>query len=101
MAMEDKPLEDVAPINGLIAKYDFRSSHSGKVTREQAGAMAEKLGAMRLHLCMGSMLLEGDIDFSEAFLANLGDFGRWKQSLAADFQLAVYQPLRQLPFPPP
>jgi hypothetical protein len=70
MALEDKPLEDVAAINGLIEKYNFRSSHPSKITRAQASAVAEKLGAMRLHLSVGSGLLQEDIELSQAFLEN-------------------------------
>jgi hypothetical protein len=70
MAIEDKPLEDVAAINGLLGKYNSLSSHGSKITKAQASALAEKLGAMRLHLSVGSGLLQGDIELSEAFLAN-------------------------------
>lgn len=70
MALEDKPVEDVAAINGLIAKYNIHSSQSGKITREQASALAEKLGAMQMHLSVGSGLLEEDIEQSQAFLEN-------------------------------
>jgi len=70
MAMEDKPAEDVAAINGLIAKYNFRSSHSSRITKAQASAVAEKLGAMQMHLSLGKGVLEEDIEFSEAFLTN-------------------------------
>jgi uncharacterized membrane protein YccC len=70
MALEDKPFEDVAAINGLLAKYNSRSSHGSKITREQASALAEKLGAMQMHLSVGSGLLQEDIELSQAFLEN-------------------------------
>jgi hypothetical protein len=70
MALEDKPAEDAATIMGLIEKFRFHRSRSSKLTREQAGAMAEKLGVMRSHLSLGRSLLEEDIKFSDAFLAN-------------------------------
>ena len=70
MGLEDKPVEDVAAIMGLVQKYNFRSSQSSKITREQASAVAEKLGAMQMHLSMGKTLLEEDIELSDAFLAN-------------------------------
>jgi hypothetical protein len=70
MALEDKPLEDVAAINGLIAKYHFDSRQSVRIARAQASALAEKLDLMRLRLSMGSTLLEADIEHREAFLKN-------------------------------
>jgi len=70
IAMEDKPAEDVAAINGLIAKYNFHSSRSSRITREQASAVAEKLGAMQMHLSLGKGVLEEDIEQSQAFLEN-------------------------------
>jgi hypothetical protein len=70
MAYEDKPLEDVAGIIGLLAKYNFDSSHSSKVNVEQASALAERFGQMRLHLANGSTLLEMCIETSDAFLQN-------------------------------
>jgi hypothetical protein len=70
MALEDKPLEDVAAINGLIAKIHFDSKQSARITRAQASALAEKLDLMRLRLSMGSTLLEADIEHREAFLKN-------------------------------
>jgi hypothetical protein len=70
IAMEDKPAENVAAINGLIAKYNFHSSRSSRITREQASAVAEKLGAMQMHLSLGKGVLEEDIEQSQAFLEN-------------------------------
>ena len=75
-AMEDKPMEDVAAILGLIKKFNFDKA-SGKITAEQAGAVAEKLGQMRVHLATGDALLRVDIEHSAAFLENRhpnGDF---------------------------
>jgi hypothetical protein len=69
-AMEDKPMEDVATIFGLIEKFNFHSSHSGKITGAQASALAEKFGQMRLHLASGDNLLRVDIENSAAFLEN-------------------------------
>jgi hypothetical protein len=69
-AMEDKPLEDVAAILGLIAKFNFHSSHSSKITGAQASELAEKFGQMRMHLATGDTLLEMDIEQGEAFLQN-------------------------------
>ncbi len=68
-AMEDKPMEDVAVILGLIKKFNF-DAKSSKITAEQAGALAEKFGQMRLHLATGDTLLRIDIENSAAFLEN-------------------------------
>jgi hypothetical protein len=76
-AMEDKPLEDVATILGMIEKYDFHSGSSSKITAEQASALAEKFEQMRVHLATGDTLLRIDIEHSAAFLENRhpnGDF---------------------------
>lgn len=70
MAFEDKPSEDVVAIVGLINKYRFHSSPSSKLTAEQAGAIAEKLGEMRMHLADGATLLDMSTEISEAFLQN-------------------------------
>jgi hypothetical protein len=67
--MEDKPLEDVAVILGLIEKFNFHSAGT-KITAEQAGALAEKFGQMRMHLATGDTLLRIDIEHSAAFLEN-------------------------------
>jgi hypothetical protein len=68
-AMEDKPLEDVATILGMIEKFNFHSA-SSKITAEQAGALAEKFGQMMVHLATADTLLRIDIENSAAFLEN-------------------------------
>jgi hypothetical protein len=70
LAYQDKPAEDVVGIVGLIDKFRFRASGSHRITAEQASALAEKFGQMRIHLAAGSSLLEMCIDTSEAFLEN-------------------------------
>ena len=70
LALEDKPAEDVTGIIGLITKYNFRSSHSRKITEAQASALAERLGQMRLHLMTGDLLLQVSIEASESFMEN-------------------------------
>jgi hypothetical protein len=70
LAFEDKPAEDVAGILGLIAKYSIHSSQSSKITRDQASALAERFGQMQLHLLTGGVLLQREIEASEAFLLN-------------------------------
>jgi hypothetical protein len=68
LAMQDKPMEDVAAINGLIARYHWRDS--GKITAEQASAVAEKLGQMKLHLSAGNSIFYVCIEQDQAFLEN-------------------------------
>jgi hypothetical protein len=63
LAFQDKPLEDVAGIMGLIAKY-----RQLKMTREQASNLAEKLGQMELHLSYGDTLLQAAVENGQAFL---------------------------------
>jgi hypothetical protein len=66
LAMEDKPADDVAAISGLIDK--FHLSQSSKVTKEQAGALAELFGQMRWHLAVGDGLIADSIEQDQAFL---------------------------------
>ncbi len=68
LAMEDKPLDDAAAIQGLLSKFHWRGPR--KITEEQASAMAEKLGQMRMHLLAGDLLMQAAIEKSSAFLEN-------------------------------
>ncbi len=68
LAAEDKPLEDVAGMVGLLHKFHWEKS--SKITREQASDMAERLGRMDLHLTNGDTLLEAAVEQAEAFLQN-------------------------------
>jgi hypothetical protein len=73
---EDKPMEDVAAILGLIERFNFHAA-SSKITAEQAGALAEKFEQMKVHLATGDTLMRIDIEHSAAFLENRrpnGDF---------------------------
>ena len=70
LAFEEKPADDVAGILGLISKYSVHSSQSSKITQEQANALAERFGQMRLRLMAGDLLLQREIEISEAFLQN-------------------------------
>ena len=70
LAYEEKPAEDVAGILGLISRYGVHSSQTSKITVEQASALAEKFGQMRMHLLTGDLLLQQNIEASEAFLQN-------------------------------
>jgi hypothetical protein len=68
LALQDKPREEVAIINGLIAKYNWHSS--GKITCEQASAVAEILGQTKLYLSNGESMLQYCIEQYQAFLDN-------------------------------
>jgi len=68
LALQNKPMEEVAAVNGLIAKYHWR--HSGKITAEQASAVAEILGQTKLYLSNGESMLQGCIEKNQAFLEN-------------------------------
>jgi hypothetical protein len=75
LAAEDRPVEDVAGIMGLISRYHW--GESGKVTAEQASALAERFGQMRIHQADDEVLLKECIELSQAFLENRipkGDF---------------------------
>jgi hypothetical protein len=66
--IEKQPVEDQVAITGLLAKFHLRSSH--KLTAEEASAMAEKLGQMRLHVAIGDTRLQIVVEQCEAFLGH-------------------------------
>jgi len=68
LALQQKPMEEVANANGLIVKFHW--DKSGKITTEQAGQIAEILGRMRFDLSIGDSLLEACIDHNQSFLEN-------------------------------
>jgi hypothetical protein len=68
MTYQQKPPEDVAAIFGLIAKFGW--GNGSKILPDQAGAIAEKLGQMRLHLAAGETYLDECIELSDAYLNN-------------------------------
>lgn len=68
LAFQDKPAEDVAGILGLIARYHW--TDKSRITREQASAIAERLGQMQLHLVRGDLPLKVCVEESSAFLEN-------------------------------
>ena len=68
LALQYKPMEEVAAINGLIAKYHW--GHSGKITAAQASAVAEILGQTKLYLSNGESMLQVCIEQNQAFLEN-------------------------------
>jgi hypothetical protein len=63
--ISNKPVEDAAAITGLLAKFH---RGPGKITVDQASAMAEQLGQMRLHMAIGDTNLHVAIEQCEAFL---------------------------------
>jgi hypothetical protein len=68
LALEDKPMEDVGVLNGLIHKFDL--SKDKKITREEASEMAEKLGQMKWHLAVYDGQLKVCIEEAQAFFEN-------------------------------
>jgi hypothetical protein len=70
LAMQNKPAEDVVGILGLVARYNVHSGPSSMITVEQAGALMERFGQMRVHLLNGDLLLRESIEESQAFLEN-------------------------------
>jgi hypothetical protein len=68
LALQEKPMEEVAAINGLVAKYHWH--HSGRISAEQASAVAEMLGQMKLYLSNGDAMLQACVEQDQAFLEN-------------------------------
>jgi hypothetical protein len=68
LALQYKPMEEVAAINGLIAKFHWHDA--GKITAEQASAIAEILGQTKLYLSNGESMLQACIEQNQAFLEN-------------------------------
>ncbi len=79
LTMQGKPTEDVAHIFGLLAKFNIFGG--GHFSEEQAGAMAEELGAMRLHLAAGDVLLKENIEVNQAFLEGREPKGDFSEEL--------------------
>lgn len=70
VTLEEKPMQNTAEVLGLIDKFGFRGTISKKITVEQADALAEKFGQMRLHLLAGDLVFQECIEHSQAFLEN-------------------------------
>lgn len=68
LGLEGKPLDDVAAIHGLLARFHWKQN--GKIGREQADEMAGKMGEMRLHLATEEVLLQASLEACSAFLEN-------------------------------
>ena len=79
LALQNIPMEDVAGVNGLLAKYHWYTA--GKISTEQASAVAEKLGQMRLHLSAGNSLLQVCIEQDRAFLENREPRSNYSETL--------------------
>ncbi len=81
LALQSKPTEDAAGIIGLIARYNFHSSPSSRLTVEQAGALAERFDQMRMHLMNGNLVLRESIELNQAFLENRKPSGNFTEQL--------------------
>jgi hypothetical protein len=81
LALQNKPADDAAGIIGLIARFNFHSSPSSRLTVEQAGALAERFDQMRMHLLNGNLMLRESIELSQAFLENRKPSGDFTESL--------------------
>jgi hypothetical protein len=68
IAAQQKPMEDVAQANGLIARFNW--SDKNKITADQAGQVAERLGQMKLHIVTGDLMLKKTVERADAFLQN-------------------------------
>ena len=68
LALEDKPQEDDAAINGLLSKFNL-GNHK-KITKEEANELAEKAGQMKWHVAVGDGQLKVCIEQAKAFLKN-------------------------------
>ena len=68
LANQSQPEQDVAVMLGMIDRFDWNDAN--RITREQAGEMAGKLGEMKLHLVSGDLLEQQCIEANQAFLQN-------------------------------
>jgi hypothetical protein len=68
LATQEKPRDDVAYLIGLLTRFNWNDK--SKITVDQAGQMAERLGQMKLHIVTGDLLLKKSIEKADAFLQN-------------------------------
>jgi hypothetical protein len=68
LASQEKPREDVAYLVGLLTRFNWNDKT--KITVDQAGQMAERLGQMKLHIVTGDLLLKKSIEKADAFVQN-------------------------------
>ena len=68
LATQEKPREDTAYALGLIARFNWNDKK--RITVDQAGQMAERLGQMKLHVVTGDLMLQKSIEKADAFLQN-------------------------------
>lgn len=64
---EDLPCVDAAAIFGIMAEFHMDAKDT-KISKEEASAIAEKLGEMKFHLGMGSSILDENMEFNAAFV---------------------------------
>lgn len=70
VGMQEKPMEDVAALMGLLYKFGLIGDESKKISVDQANALAEKFGQLQTHLLTGDLLVQESIEYSQAFLEN-------------------------------
>ena len=81
LSAEVSPCDDAAAILGIMAQYHVDAKGT-KTTKEEAAAMANKLGEMKFHLGFGSAILDENVELNAAFVE-----GRKPRSdFTADFQ---------------
>jgi hypothetical protein len=75
LAAELRPCDDATAVFGLLSQYhtdiDWKSkkiSEGSKITREEAAAIANKLGEMRMHLDISDIYFEEYVEFNAAFM---------------------------------
>ena len=66
LATQERPREDTAYAIGLIARFNWNDKK--KITADQAGQMAERVGQMKLHIVTGDLMLKKSIEKADAFL---------------------------------
>ncbi len=81
VAAQDAPCADGAAIFGIISKSHL-DAKGAKVTKDEAEAMAERLGQMKFHLGFGSAILEENIELNAAFIEGR----KPRTDFTADFQ---------------
>jgi hypothetical protein len=81
LAAEDLPCADAAAISGIMAQYHMDAKDS-KITKEEAAAIANKLGEMKFHLGFGGAIFNENVELNAAF-----EEGRKPRTeFTADFQ---------------
>ena len=81
VAAQDAPCTDGAAIFGIISKSHL-DAKGAKVTKDEAEAMAEKLGQMKFHLVFSGAILDENIELNAAFVEGR----KPRTDFTADFQ---------------